>query len=106
MSVALAAVIGNVTAQLAMKAASGQGNSSRYYVLLALALACYGASFWFTLKVYAANPLTVAGPIMAGAIFLLTPLLAALFFAEVLTVTKVAGIALILSGIALLSRSS
>jgi multidrug transporter EmrE-like cation transporter len=56
-------------------------------------------------RVYAANPLSVASPIMAGAIFLLIALVSALVLGEGMGMQKVAGIGLIILGIVLLSRS-
>ena len=51
-------------------------------------------------------PLTVASPLMAGAIFIAITVLSALFLGEQLTATRAAGMLLVLAGIALLARSA
>jgi multidrug transporter EmrE-like cation transporter len=99
---ALAAVLLNVAAQLAIKLAGG----SPQPLPLAAALACYGLSFWLTFKIYAANPLSVAAPVMAGAIFLLTPLAAVTILGENLSAPRIVGIGLIFAGILVVTRVS
>ncbi|CAB1367175.1 membrane protein of unknown function [Denitratisoma oestradiolicum] len=85
---ALLAVVLNVGAQLALKLADGRLLS----LPLVVALACYGASFFLTLKIYAVNPLSLAAPLMAGLTFLLTPLAAVLILNESLGLARVGGI--------------
>lgn len=99
---ALMAVILNVSAQLAIKLAGGQPQ----LMPLSVALACYGISFWLTFKIYAVNPLSLAAPIMAGSIFLLTPLAAIVILGESLTAFRILGIALILAGVIILTRTA
>jgi len=99
---ALAAVVLNVAAQLAIKLAAGNLQS----VPLAAALVFYAGSFFLTVKIYAVNPLSLAAPLMAGLTFLLTPLAAVLFLGESLGAARLAGIALILAGIVVVSRYS
>ncbi len=103
----LAAVICNVAAQIALKAGATTDIRWQHYLspypLIGLAL--YGASFVLTLRIYADYPLSVISPLMAGAIFMLISLASALFFGEAITLHKIAGIVLIVAGIALLSSS-
>ncbi len=99
---ALVAVLLNVAAQLAIKLAGG----SPLPLPLATALACYSLSFWLTFKIYAANPLSVAAPVMAGAIFLLTPLAAVAILGETLSGARIVGIGLIFAGILVVTRAS
>lgn len=99
---ALVAVVLNVGAQLAVKLAGGNMMS----IPLAAALACYGASFFLMVKIYAVNPLSLAAPLMAGLTFLLTPLAAVVFLGEDLGVARLVGIGLILAGILFISRYS
>lgn len=107
--IALVAIFCNALAQFAMKhagrdgiAASGGGWFS-YWLLSAVAF--YGLSFLLTIRVYAANPLSVASPLMVGGTFLLIVLGGWLAFGESISITKLIGIMFILSGIVILSRS-
>lgn len=103
----VAAVCCNAGAQVALK----MGASSemlRWQTWLTPAilvgLALYGLSFVLTVRVYADYPLGLISPLMAGAIFLLINILSTLIFHEPVTLHKVAGILLIVAGIALLAR--
>jgi len=99
---ALAAVVLNVAAQLAMKLAGGNLLS----LSLGAALACYGASFFLTVKIYAVNPLSLAAPLMAGMTFVVTPLAAVVLLGESLGAARLVGIAMILAGIVVVTRYS
>jgi multidrug transporter EmrE-like cation transporter len=70
------------------------------------AVALYGVSFVLTALVFARLPLSLISPLMAGAIFVLISLLSLLFLGEAITPTRWLGMALVLAGIALLSRSA
>jgi multidrug transporter EmrE-like cation transporter len=54
--------------------------------------------------VYAANPLSVASPVLAGGTFMLITLVSWLLLGESLGYQKVAGIGLIFLGIVVLTR--
>ncbi len=99
------AVLCNTAAQGAMKAANGAQDFTGTAWMIA-ALAAYGLSFWLTLRVYAITPLSVASPVMAGATFVLVTLISAIAFGESINALKLAGIACIALGIALLARSA
>ncbi len=103
------AVLCNVSAQLALKKGSGT-DLSRWQNWLSLpllaGLGLYGLSFLFTIRIYSSFPLSFISPVMAGAIFLLTTIGSAAVFDESLTFPKFIGIALIVAGIAVLSRFS
>ena len=75
-------------------------------VALAAALALYGLSFVVTAWVYARLPLSVASPLMAGAIFVLISMASVFWFAETLTALRVAGMVCIVVGVVLLARST
>ena len=105
---AVVAVLCNVLAQLAMKQAGqaqGHVNDLTGWLTpwLIAAIALYGASFLLTSRVFAVNPLSVASPIMAGATFVLIALASCLLLGEGFGLLKLAGIGLVLCGIALLS---
>jgi multidrug transporter EmrE-like cation transporter len=101
------AVFCNVGAQVALKMGATT-ELGRWQTWLSpaiiIGLGLYGLSFILTIGIYAQYPLSVISPLMAGAIFMLITLASALLFAEPLTLQKVGGIALIVSGIALLSQ--
>ena len=103
------AVLCNVSAQVALKLGAST-ELTRWQTWLSPAiitgLVFYGISFILTLRIYADYPLSIISPLMAGAIFMLISLASALFFAEPVTVQKIGGIALIVAGIALLSRAA
>jgi multidrug transporter EmrE-like cation transporter len=103
----LAAILCNVGAQMALKAGAST-ELLRWQTWLSpailLGLGLYGLSFVLTVRVYADYPLSIISPLMAGAIFLLISLLSAQVFNEPITLEKIAGIALIVAGIALLAR--
>ena len=96
------AVALNVAAQLAVKLADGNVQSSPVLA----ALICYGASFFLMVKIYAVNPLSLAAPLMAGLTFPLTRLAAVVFLGEDFGVARLVGIGLILAGIVFVSRYS
>ena len=73
---------------------------------LAAALALYALSFVLTAWVYARLPLSVASPLMAGAIFVLISMASVFWFAETLTALRVAGMLCIVVGVVLLARSA
>ena len=109
---AVAAVLCNVLAQLAMKQAGHvlqTAHSEQSWLTQWLtpwtiaAIGLYGASFLLTSRVFAVNPLSVASPIMAGATFVLIALSSCLLLGEGFGWSKLAGMALVLCGIALLS---
>jgi multidrug transporter EmrE-like cation transporter len=107
---AMAAIVCNVGAQVAVKLA-GQKIEAQPGLLvwispeILLAVFLYGLAFLFTIKVFAVNPITVAGPIMAGATFVLVGLAGSIIFAEALSLQRLLGMACILLGILLVTRS-
>jgi multidrug transporter EmrE-like cation transporter len=99
--IVLLAVLCNVGAQVALKRnADGPAYLSPWVIL---ALALYGASFFLTIRVLAVNALSTASPVMAGATFLLIAAASATLFSEPLPPLKIAGMTLIVAGIALLA---
>lgn len=108
--IALISVMCNVIAQLAMKYA-GRGQQIDHTLAswltpwLFIAVAFYGVSFLLTVRVFAANPLSVAAPAMAGCTFLLIALASWLVLGENMGYQKLAGIGLIFIGIAVLTRA-
>lgn len=104
----LAAILCNVAAQLALKSAAVRGGdpaAAWSSPALLAALLLYGLSFVLTVRIFALYPLSIISPIMAGAIFLCVALGAAVLFAEPLTLQKIVGIGVIVSGIAILARA-
>ena len=103
----LLAVLCNAAAQVALK--MGSVTEMRWQSFLTLPVFCgaflYGIAFILTIRIYADYPLSIISPLMAGAIFLLVGLASNLVFSEPLTVQKLAGMALIVAGIGLLSGS-
>jgi multidrug transporter EmrE-like cation transporter len=102
------AILCNVAAQLAMKTGALRDDAAWdawFSPALLVALVLYGLSFFLTARIYALYPLSIISPIMAGAIFLLVGLGAALLFAEPLTLQKITGIAIIVLGIAILAKA-
>jgi multidrug transporter EmrE-like cation transporter len=102
-----AAVLCNAFAQFLMKRAGvSDAFSWRQWLDVSLlgALALYGVSFALTALVFARLPLSVASPLMAGAIFVLIGLLSAFVLHEPIGWTRLAGMGLIVAGIVLLSR--
>lgn len=107
---ALIAVLCNVGAQLAIKAAGERVTAASGLLawidpVLALAVGLYGASFLLTVRVYAVNPLTVAAPVMAGGSFLLVALAGTLLLGEAPGWQRLGGMALIVIGIVLIART-
>jgi multidrug transporter EmrE-like cation transporter len=108
--IAFIAVCCNVGAQLAAKQAgtvaqAAKGLQDWLSPWLLVALALYGLAFVLMMRVYAVNPLSVASPIMAGAVFLLIAITSALLLGEGMGWQKICGISLIFFGIVVLSRS-
>lgn len=114
----LGAILLNVTAQLAIKLAGKAGPlpglqldrwhdwlGSQVVAWLFAGSAAYGMSFLLTTLAYRHNDLSLISPLMAGAIISLTVLAAWAFFAEPLGPCRVAGIFMIIGGIALMSQS-
>ncbi|MDP4028811.1 MAG: SMR family transporter [Gallionella sp.] len=99
--IVLLAVLCNVGAQVALKRNADTSTYFSPWVIFALAL--YGASFFLTIRVLAVNALSVASPVMAGATFLLIAMAAVTLFGESLPLAKIAGMTLIVAGIALLA---
>lgn len=112
--IAVIAVCCNALAQLAMKLAGNaidegartQGILAWAHPLLLVAIVLYGSSFLLTVKVFAANNLIVAGPLMAGGAFVLVAILGVTALGETLTPTRALGMFLILAGIMILGRSA
>lgn len=102
------AIFCNVGAQVALKL--GATTEIRLQSLLSWPVLCgvflYGIAFILTIRIYADYPLGVISPLMAGAIFLMINLVSVVVFSEALTLEKLGGMALIVLGIALLSRSA
>ena len=104
-----AAVLCNVFAQLLMKIANvTDAFSWRQWLEPALfgAVVLYGLSFILTALVFARLPLSLISPLMAGAIFLLISVFSVVFLRESLDAFRLGGMACILAGIVLLSRSA
>lgn len=103
------AILLNVGAQLSIKYAGLRtGGESLLQQLgspwLLGALALYGLSFLLTVRIYAVNSLSVAAPVMAACTFVLIYLLSFALLREPITLIKVAGLGLIVSGIYLVLR--
>ena len=99
----------NAFAQFLMKrAAVVDALSLRHWLApdLLLALALYGVSFLVTALAYARLPLSLASPLMAGAVVVLVSLLSVVFLAESLGPLRLAGMACIVVGSALLVWSA
>lgn len=65
---------------------------------------CFGVSFMFMSAALSRVDLSVAYPVMSGLVFLMVLGVSVLFFSETVTVTRVMGILLILSGVFAISR--
>lgn len=108
------AVFCNAGAQVLIKRASSVPESSASSMIffgfnvltLASAVALYALSFLITAWVYARMPLSVASPLMAGAIFVLISIASVLWFSEAITVMRLGGMSLIVLGVLLLARSA
>ncbi len=103
------AVVCNSLAQLMMKRAGvTDAFSWRQWVepTLLAAVGLYGLSFVLTALVFARLPLSLASPLMAGAIFVLVSLFSVVFLAESIGPLRLAGMACIMVGIVLLARSA
>lgn len=108
--IALAAVICNVSAQIAMKYAGRDFQAEKmlawiFSPWLLSALAMYGISFFLTMRIFAANPLSVASPVMAGATFLLIGIASYYLLGEGVNWQKISGMTIIFVGILVLTRS-
>jgi multidrug transporter EmrE-like cation transporter len=107
-ALAAAAALCNALAQLLMKKAhiTNAGDLAQWLAPAPVgSLALYGVSFVLTALVFARLPLSVISPLMAGAIFVLISLFSTLVLGESLSPLRWTGMALILAGIALLTRS-
>src|SRR5688572_2921797 len=98
--IALVAVLCNASAQLAMKYAGRDQQIERTVASwlspwLISAVVLYGLSFLLTIRVFTANPLSVASPAMAGCTFFLIALASYFLLGEGLGYQKLLGIALI-----------
>lgn len=101
-------VVCNALAQLMMKRAGiTDAFNWRQWLDPALlaAVALYGLSFVLTALVFARLPLSLASPLMAGAVFVLVTLFSVIFLAERFGSLRLAGMACIVLGIVLLARS-
>ena len=78
----------------------------RLSVPLLSAVGLYGLSFALTALVFARFPLSMISPLMAGAVFVLISLFSVAFLGESLGATRIAGMACVAVGIALLARSA
>lgn len=108
-ALAAAAIACNAAAQVLVKrAAPASALPLQQWLdpLLAASLLLYGFAFVFTALVYARLPLSLISPLMAGAIFVVVAFVGAQVFGETLGPSRLAGIALVLAGIALLARST
>lgn len=108
-SLVILAVLCNASAQLALKQGALQDISRWQDWLnpgLCLGATLYLVSFILTVRVYAVYPLGVISPLMAGAIFVLINIFAALLFGEAITLQKFLGITLVLAGIGLLAHTT
>jgi len=106
---AAAAVLCNASAQVLMKQANvTDALNWRQWLApsLLLAVLVYGMSFALTALVFARLPLTLVSPLMAGAIFVLISVFSVAFLGESLGMLRIAGMACIMVGIALLARSA
>lgn len=110
-SLAVTAILCNAGAQIMMKlagdsiagASAASSLAAWLHPLLVVAVALYGTSFILTVKVFGANDLTLAGPLMAGGAFALVALSGWLLLGERLDLVRTVGITLILGGILLLT---
>lgn len=103
----LLAVLCNAAAQLLIKRAAPAALLPLAQWLdprLLTAVLLYGLSFIVTALVYARLPLSLASPLMAGAVFLLISLAAIVLLGETLGPQRLGGILLVLLGITLLAR--
>ncbi|KJS07898.1 MAG: hypothetical protein VR73_07620 [Gammaproteobacteria bacterium BRH_c0] len=101
------AILLNVAAQLSIKLAGQQTEfkSLLHQILspwLISAILLYGFSFLMTVRIYAVNQLSTAAPFMAACTFVLIYLVGYFLLGEAITIGKVAGLVLIIIGLALL----
>lgn len=104
----LAAVLSNVAAQVLVKrgGVTDAGDWQQWFTgSLFAAAALYLVSFAIMPVVYARMPLSLVSPLMAGAIFVLISAVSVLYLHESLDAMRIAGMACVLLGIYLLSRS-
>jgi multidrug transporter EmrE-like cation transporter len=103
----LLAVLCNAGAQLLLKRAAPAALlplTQWFDPRLLTAVLLYGVSFFVTALVYARLPLSLASPLMAGAIFLLIGLGSIVLLGETLGPLRLSGMLLVVLGIALLAR--
>ena len=104
----LVAVLCNASAQVLMKrgGVTHAGDWHQWITFnLVGAASLYVVSFAITPIVYSRMPLSLISPLMAGAIFVLISVASVALLGESLNVLRVAGMACVLVGIYLLSRS-
>jgi multidrug transporter EmrE-like cation transporter len=101
----IVAILLNVAAQVTIKQAGGNAARPLFEQVtspwLLMAVALYGVSFILTVRIYAANPLSIAVPFMASCTFVLINLFGYLLFAEPITLAKSGGLVLIVAGMIL-----
>lgn len=97
----------NVIAQLSIKRAAPVALLPLHHWFapsMIAAVAFYGISFVLTALVYSRLPLTVASPLMTGAVFALIAVSATWLLGETLSPVRIAGMALVALGVLLLAR--
>jgi multidrug transporter EmrE-like cation transporter len=101
-------VLANVFLKVGMQGAGGIGAGALIHMLrtpsIYAGVFCYGVAFVTYSLILTRINLSVAYPMMTGGIATGVAIVAALFFGEPLTLFRIGGIGLIVSGIWLLSR--
>lgn len=102
------AIVCNAGAQIAIKL--GAHSELRWHTVFSLpilgGLALYALAFVLTIRIYAAYPLSLISPLMAGAIFLLISLASVVLLHESMNLQKALGMAAIVLGVWLLASST
>jgi len=101
------AIVCNVLAQLSIKYSAPIALlplQNWFAPSMIAAVMLYGVSFVLTALVYARLPLSVASPLMAGAVFTLIGISAVWLLGETLGPARIAGMTLVAAGILLLAR--
>ena len=111
LSIALIAVLCNVSAQILMKLASQSGfqirDLSTYFSWqLMTSVILYGLSFLLTLQVLSQAALSIASPLMAGLTFVGIALASYLILHEAMNAQKIVGMLVIFVGIFILTKAS
>jgi multidrug transporter EmrE-like cation transporter len=102
---AVAAVFCNVAAQVSIKLANQSPHTEGSWVApwltpwIISALVLYALSFVLTVRIFAALPLSIAAPAMAGATFFLVAVSSNLLLGEILSYEQLLGMTLIVIGI-------